>query len=87
MGTVFGKVEVECAKFDLIAESVRYQIRRYHPAMAAQVQCTEDSEGFRKLARYIGIFGTPANVGGDNCDDCTSSQHSSAHCYDSTCSQ
>jgi len=66
MGMVVGKIDVECAKFDLIhheKEQGEYQVRRYHPAVAAQVDCANDSEGFRQLARYIGVFGTPENVG------------------------
>ena len=66
MGMVVGKIDVEVAKFDVLhdeKEQGEYQIRRYHPAVAAQVNCTNDSEGFKRLARYIGVFGTPENIG------------------------
>merc|ERR1712188_174427 len=61
MGMVFGKIDVECAKFDIVSEGKAFQVRRYHPAVAAQVKTTDDNGGFRQLARYIGVFGTPEN--------------------------
>merc|ERR1711907_307788 len=60
-GMVFGKIDVECAKFDIVSEGKDFQVRRYHPAVAAQVKTTDDNGGFRQLARYIGVFGTPEN--------------------------
>ena len=66
MGMVVGKIDVEVAKFDVLHDEKdqgEYQVRRYHPAVAAQVNCTNDSEGFKRLARYIGVFGTPENIG------------------------
>merc|ERR1712159_217000 len=61
MGMVFGKIDVECAKFDIVSEGKAFQVRRYHPAVAAQVKTTDDNGGFRQLARHIGVFGTPEN--------------------------
>merc|ERR1711959_263134 len=61
MGMVFGKIDVECAKFDIVSEGKDFQVRRYHPAVAAQVKTTDDNRGFTQLARYIGVFGTPEN--------------------------
>merc|ERR1719247_3794936 len=59
---IFGKIDVECAKYDLLSEGADFQVRKYHPAVAAQVETADDNGGFRSLARYIGVFGTPENA-------------------------
>ena len=59
MGMVLGSIDVECAKFDVVRARKDYQVRKYYPAVAAQVDTTDDNQAFKQLARYIGVFGTP----------------------------
>jgi len=63
MGMVFGKVDVEQAKYDVVFKEPNdeYEVRKYHPAVAAQVSDMKDNDGFGILARYIGVFGKPEN--------------------------
>ena len=75
MGMVFGRIDVESAGFDVVslasgraptsAATSPYEIRSYHQCVLAEAAMTEgedlDRLGFRKLARYIGVFGEPQN--------------------------
>ena len=71
MGTVFGRISVERAAHDVVRQvSSNTQIRSYHPCVVAETQTgngsissTESSAAFRRLGKYIGVFGTPANEG------------------------
>ncbi|KNC84029.1 hypothetical protein SARC_03740 [Sphaeroforma arctica JP610] len=62
MGIVLGKVDVETPKYTTVYEGKDYAVRRYPPAVAAEVsyKLGEDN-AFRVLAKYIGVFGTPEN--------------------------
>lgn len=64
MGMVFGKIDVEQAKYDVILEEKNgeYEVRKYYPAIAAQVSNMQDNSGFNILAKYIGVFGKPENA-------------------------
>ena len=71
MGSVFGKESVKEPPFDVLLErqgkdvATTYQLRRYQKRYAASVSydASGDNSGFRTLARYIGVFGTPENEG------------------------
>lgn len=70
MGSVFGKESVKEPPFEVLLErkegvATTYQLRRYHKRYAASVSydARGDNGGFRTLARYIGVFGTPENEG------------------------
>lgn len=64
---VFGKISVETPKFEVIQSSADYEIRKYPPAVIAEV--TYDPSqfrgnrdgGFSLLANYIGALGNPQN--------------------------
>ncbi|PON37097.1 SOUL heme-binding protein [Parasponia andersonii] len=68
MGMVFGKIRVETPKHQVIHSTPHYEIRRYPPAVVAQVtydpsQFGGDKDGgFAVLANYIGAFGKPQNT-------------------------
>lgn len=67
MGIVFGKIEVETPKHEVLQTSPDYEIRKYPPAVTAEVtydpaQLRGDRDGgFTILANYIGAFGDPQN--------------------------
>ena len=66
MGMVFGKIDVECARYTVQRQLAKgMEIRRYAPCVAVETPCTalsKDNDGaFRRLAKYIGVFGTPQN--------------------------
>lgn len=74
MGIVLGKISVETPNYTVIKKTGDYEIRKYSPSVLAEVRaadlyCSEgerngesiDRDGFRLLARYIGVFGSPAN--------------------------
>ena len=44
---------LEEPKFEVIAEFDDVEIRRYEPYVVAEVDVSNDSSGFRKLAGYI----------------------------------
>lgn len=64
MGIVFGKIDVETPKYTVLARAATYEIRRYLPQKAAQTsyRSAQESDAFRRLAAYIGVFQTPRNV-------------------------
>ena len=71
MGQVVGKIDVEQAKYETVWEKDDVEIRRYDSAVAVETKftCTKadcvqgsgNSEAFQRLAKYIGVFGTPEN--------------------------
>merc|ERR1712086_219296 len=70
MGIVFGSIDVEQASYTVEATIHQpplgtIEVRKYHSALAAQVDSGTSSEdqAFKNLARYIGVFGTPQNQG------------------------
>merc|ERR1712166_1493675 len=70
MGIVFGSIDVEQASYTVEATMHQpplgtIEVRKYHSALAAQVDSRSSSEdqAFKNLARYIGVFGTPENQG------------------------
>lgn len=71
MGIVFGRIGVERAAHDVVRQvSPNTQVRRYHPCVLVEtpagnggMSSKESSAAFRRLAQYIGVFGTPANEG------------------------
>lgn len=68
MGMVFGKIGVETPKYEVIKSTAEYEIRKYPPAVIAEV--TYDPSqfkgnkdgGFSVLANYIGALGNPQNI-------------------------
>jgi len=70
MGIVFGRTGVAEPPFQLLASSATYEIRSYERYFIASVKMTQaesvnrsGGQSFPILARYIGVFGTPENVG------------------------
>jgi SOUL heme-binding protein len=76
MGAVFGKHGVAEPVFEVLytsntkAGSIPYELRKYGQRFAAETTYTitdkdskDQSEPFMKLARYIGVFGKPENMG------------------------
>lgn len=71
MGNVFGQISVERAAYDVVRQvTPKTQIRKYHkcvlvetPAGNGGIGSKESSAAFQRLAKYIGVFGTPANEG------------------------
>ncbi|GAB4833923.1 hypothetical protein Ancab_032170 [Ancistrocladus abbreviatus] len=67
MGLVFGKITVETPKYEVIQSTNDYEIRKYPPAVVAEVtydpsQMKGDKDGgFSILANYIGALGNPQN--------------------------
>jgi hypothetical protein len=70
MGIVFGKTGVAEPAFDVLltrsSASVKYQIRKYGVRFACETEVTsgKDGMGFKTLAEYIGVIGSPQNDGG-----------------------
>ena len=67
MGMVLGKIGVETHAFEVITAGTDYQIRRYSGGIIAETSSAgsskeADSVGFRRLAKYIGVFGVPENA-------------------------
>ncbi|CAA0830546.1 SOUL heme-binding family protein [Striga hermonthica] len=68
MGMILGKIGVETPKHEIIAAAAGYEIRKYPPAVVAEVtydpaQFTSEKDGaFKILADYIGAFGEPRNA-------------------------
>jgi len=69
MGSVFGIESVEEPPFTVVLErsinvDTTYQIRQYGKRMAVETienRGANDSSAFSKLAKYIGVFGSPEN--------------------------
>ena len=69
--TVFGLIIVERAAYDVVRYvSPNIQLRRYRPCVYVEtpagnggLSSSESSAAFQRLAKYIGVFGAPANEG------------------------
>ncbi len=71
MGTIFGKESVKEPPYEVLLQRTNvktpYELRKYATRYAATVEYNgSTSEGFRALAKYIGVFGTPQNEGSTN---------------------
>ena len=73
MGIVFGTVSVEKPAFAVEKNFPTWQIRRYDPNVvvetsykASVMDGKESSDAFRRLATYIGVFGTANNTSNAN---------------------
>ena len=74
MGIIFGKIDVEVPKYEVVKsfdrDDYKYEIRRYPESVAAEVSSDHldvpssrfSNEAFGILAKYIGVFGRPANT-------------------------
>jgi hypothetical protein len=52
----------ERAKFDVIFKKANsYEIRKYSEAVGAETVLNDRNQAFGRLAKYIGVFGTPEN--------------------------
>ena len=66
MGIVFGMTGVEEPKFTLLPSSLGAagELRMYPQYVVAEIlKPIDDNQGFNVLAKYIGVFGDPANEG------------------------
>ncbi|XP_028054130.1 uncharacterized protein LOC114258365 [Camellia sinensis] len=67
MGLVFGKIDVETPKFELIKSTNDYEIHKYSPSVIAEVTYDpthfkgNKDGGFMISVNYIGIVGNPQN--------------------------
>ena len=73
MGTIFGKESVKEPPYEVLLQRTNdvktpYELRKYATRYAASVEYSSngDNSGFRTLAKYIGVFGTPENEGNTN---------------------
>ncbi|CAM9767623.1 unnamed protein product, partial [Ectocarpus fasciculatus] len=70
MGGVVGKGNTPVPEYDVLGHGASYELRAYEGYVVAEVEnAGEGSEDdrFRTLAKYIGVFGNPANkVAGGN---------------------
>ena len=55
-----GAIDVEQMPFQLVKKEDTFEIRDYEPCVVAET-IDQGNNGFRTLARYIGVFGTPEN--------------------------
>ena len=55
-----GFVDVEQMPFQLVRQEENFEIRDYEQVVVAETM-DDGNSGFRTLARYIGVFGTPEN--------------------------
>lgn len=66
MGIVFGHTGTEEPDFKVVKKLDGFAVCRYPPYIIAEVKTGgnsgDDSAGFNTLAKYIGVFGAPANV-------------------------
>lgn len=63
MGQVFGKIDVETAKFVVVKRFDFFEVRQYKPAIAVETKCSDidgkdNKEAFQRLANYIGVMKT-----------------------------
>ena len=76
MGMIFGKESVAEPSYKVLLQSLKtstlpYEIRQYSDRYAVQTSYpigTSTNIPFRKLAQYIGVFGTPNNIGQSTID-------------------
>uniref|UniRef100_A0A7S4MPF3 SOUL heme-binding protein n=1 Tax=Vannella robusta TaxID=1487602 RepID=A0A7S4MPF3_9EUKA len=75
MLSLFGKINVEQAKYTTEEEYDKFSIRTYKPAVAVVTDCpaTVDDHGnkesFQRLAKYIGVIGKPQNEAPDGSEE------------------
>ncbi|KAL3640707.1 hypothetical protein CASFOL_015675 [Castilleja foliolosa] len=68
MGLILGKITVETPKYEVLAATNDYEIRKYPPSVIAEVTYdpvkfnSDKDGGFTILANYIGAFGKPQNT-------------------------
>mmetsp|Transcript_26982 Transcript_26982/g.76029 ORF Transcript_26982/g.76029 Transcript_26982/m.76029 type:complete len:187 (+) Transcript_26982:112-672(+) len=68
MGQIFGKIEVEMPKHEVLRSADFYEIRKYPAQVAVETSSSVDDQGrpenkqFSRLASYIGVFGNPKNI-------------------------
>lgn len=63
---VFGATShYEAYAYRTLEDHGAWSIRAYEPGVAAETVVDNDDRGFGRLARYIGVFGTPENRGQD----------------------
>eukprot|EP00959_Pyramimonas_sp_CCMP1952_P215510 4508552-Pyramimonas_sp.AAC.1 len=64
MGAMFGKIAVEVPQYEVLLKKPLYEIRKYPPFVIVSTSAEDMVEGnnsFGKLAKYIGVFGSPEN--------------------------
>lgn len=64
MGIVFGVTGSKEPAYQILKQTAAYEIRRYPKIHVAEWPMAEDggqNNGFRELAKYIGVMGDPAN--------------------------
>lgn len=64
MGMVFGKISEEQPEFEVLRKfdgNMAYEVRQYHDQVRVETSARNTDESFKRLARYIGVFGTPEN--------------------------
>eukprot|EP00667_Euglena_gracilis_P018306 EG_transcript_19414 len=61
--TTFGGITVETPKYEVVDRIGDVEIRQYNSGVAIETDASNanNAESFRRLARYIGAFGNPAN--------------------------
>ena len=75
-----GAIDVEQMSFQLVRREENFEIRDYEQVVVAET-VDDGNSGFRTLARYIGVFGTPENrVRGTDRDPTNPKKN----CYDGT---
>jgi len=65
MGSVFGTVGEETPKFEVLRSGEGYEVRRYAACTAVETTGSnpaEDNKSFGRLAKFIGVFGSPENA-------------------------
>ena len=65
MGAMLGKIGVEVPKHEVLLKKPLYEIRKYPPFVIVSTSTEDMVEGnnsFGRLARYIGVFGSPENT-------------------------
>lgn len=65
MGIVFGMTGTKGPAYAVLYKAAEYEIRTYPGFVTAEVEMTDSTgnNGFPILAKYIGVFGNPANEG------------------------
>lgn len=59
---LFGSIDVAVPEYEVLKSYADFEIRRYPALLRAETSAATENQAFRKLAKYIGVFGTPANV-------------------------
>eukprot|EP00912_Choanoflagellata_sp_UC4_P000321 UC4_evm2s197 len=68
MGMVFGIISEETPQYEILAKRPTYEVRKYSSGIIASTDYRCDSSKsdmgspFRRLAKYIGVFGSPENT-------------------------